>query len=178
MAIKIRKAQLASEPAVVAAINALIDARLTTQVHRDKTSTPAGDSLNPSSATLQVTAANASNLATSLTLVTNLKGVLAVHCADTSAHLVADTTNDAFDGYAAASDLATAIALANAIKVDYTAHIANTSVHLNADSTNTVAASAATDQSSLNTLLNELKTDINAHINLAGSVQRLVLVDD
>ncbi len=178
MSIKIRKAQLASESPVVAAINALLDANLSTQVHRDKTATPAGDALNPSSTVLTVSAANATDLATSLTLVNNIKGVLAVHLADTSAHLEADTTNDNFDGYALGTDLASAILLANAIKVDYTAHIASTVFHVNADSTNTVSASAATDQSSLNTLLNEVKGDLTAHIADGGSVQRLVLIDD
>ena len=178
MAIKIRKSQLASEPAVVAAINALLDANLSTQVHRDKTSTPAGDSLNPSSTLLAIASAAASSLGTSITLANEIKGVLAVHMADTSAHLVADSTNVNFDGYALASNLATGIALANAIKVDYEAHRVDTSSHVNADSTHTISASAATDQNSLNTLLNELKSDINAHIADGGSVQRLVLIDD
>lgn len=178
MSIKIRKAQLASEPAVASAINALIDARLSTQVHRDKTSIPAGDSLNPSSTVLQVTAANASDLATSITLANSIKGILGVHMADSSAHLEADLTNINFDGYALASDLATVIALANAMKVNHNAHCANTDCHLNADSTNTVSASAASDQSSSNTLLNELKSDLNAHIANAGLIQRLILIDD
>lgn len=178
MAIKIRKAQLASEPAIVAAINALIDANLSTQVHRDKTSTPAGDSLNPSSSVLQVTAANATNLATSITLANEIKGILSVHMADSSAHLEADETNVNFDGYALASSEATVIALANAMKVDHNAHCADTNVHVNADGTNTVSSSDATDQSSANTLLNELKGDLNAHIANAGLVQRLVLIDD
>ena len=178
MSIKIRKSQLASEPAVVTAINALIGARLSTEVHRDKTSIPSGDALNPSSTALQVTAAASTNLATSITLANNLKSVLGFHMADDSAHLIADTTNVNFDGYALASSLATGIAHGNAIKVDYTDHIADTSVHLNADSTNTVAAAVATDQGSLNTLLTELKADINAHINLCGSIQRLIIVDD
>jgi hypothetical protein len=35
------------------------------------------------------------------------------------------------------------------------------------DGGNSISSSDATDQSSLNTLLNELKTDINAHIAAA-----------
>lgn len=178
MAIKIRKSQLASEAALVAAVNAALDGNLTTQVHRDKTSTPAGDSLNPSSTLLAIASANASSLGTSITLANEIKGVLKVHMADDSAHLAADAVNIAFDGYALASNLATGIALANAIKVNYEVHRVSTVFHLNADSTNTISASAATDQSSLNTLLNELKTDINAHIANGGSTQRLVLIDD
>jgi len=183
MSIKIRKAQLASESAVVSAINALLDANLSTQVHRDKTATPAGDSLNPSSTVLTVSAANASSLSTSLTLALNIQGVLAVHFADDSAHLVADAVNVNFDGYAidntsGTTQLATAILLANAMKVDYEAHRVSTVFHVNADSTHTISASAATDQTSLNTLLNELKTDVTAHVADGGSVQRLVLIND
>ena len=178
MSVKIRKAQSASEPAVVAAINALIAARLSTQIHRDKTSTPTGTSLSPTSTPLLIASAASTSLATSITLANEIKGVLKFHMADDSAHLEADTTNTAFDGYALASNLATGILLANAMKVNYEVHRVSTVFHVNADSTNTISASAATDQSSLNTLLDELKLDINAHCADAGTVQRLVLVDD
>lgn len=183
MSIKIRKAQLASESALVTAVNAALDGHLSSEIHRDKTSVPAGDSLNPSSTVLTIDSANASSLATSLVLVAEIQGVLAVHMADDSAHLEADTTNVNFDGYALdltdnTTKLATAILLANAIKVDYEAHRVSTVFHVNADSSHTISASAATDQNSLNTLLNELKTDITAHIAGGPAWQRLVLIGD
>lgn len=67
-----------------------------------------------------------------------------------------------------ATDLTTAIALANNIKTKYTAHIgashASIPPHGKAqDAANTIAAAVASDQASLNTLLNEMKGDFNAH---------------
>ena len=57
-------------------------------------------------------------------------------------------------------------------------NLANVATHFTADATNTIAAANATDQTSLNTLLNELKTDINAHMASApttnASTMRLV----
>lgn len=177
MSIKIRKAQLASEPAVVAAINALIDANLSTQIHRDKTSIPAGDSLNPSSTPLGVDG-YATGLASSIALANELKGVLAFHMADSSAHEVADSVNVNFDGYALATNLSTVQLLANAMKVDYTAHLSQSGCHVNNDSTNTITAADATDQSTSNLLLNNIATKLEAHMADAGAVQRLIIVDD
>lgn len=130
--------------------------------------------------------ANASDLATSLTLVNEIAalfyGLAAApgsypgHANDALAHKVADTTNTRAAAYPA-TDLATAITLANEIKADYEAHRASTTFHYTADATNTIAAANATDQSSLNTLANELKTDINAHMASAptnnASIPRL-----
>lgn len=65
------------------------------------------------------------------------------------------------------ADLAATIVIANALRAAYEAHRVLTSHHIAADSTNTVAAAAATDQASVNTLLNELKVDLNAHQALA-----------
>jgi hypothetical protein len=112
-----------------------------------------------------ITAANASDLATSLTLVNQIKSVYGTHVADAVAHEVADSTN--VIAAPEATSLATAITLANELKADYNTHRASTTFHVNADSTNAVASANATDQTSLNTLLNEMKTDINAH--LAGA---------
>lgn len=61
------------------------------------------------------------------------------------------------------ADLAAVIARANALKALYVAHIASTAKHIAADATNTIAAADATDQATANTLLNEIKTDLNAH---------------
>lgn len=177
MSIKIRKAQLASEPAVVAAVNALIDANLSTQVHRDKTSVESGTALSPASTAMTIDG-YATDLASSISLANELKGKLAYHLADDSAHLIADDVNVNFDGYALASDLATVELLANAMKVDYTAHLSQSGVHLNNDSTNTITAADATDQSTSNLLLNDIATKLTAHMGNAGSVQRLVLIGD
>jgi hypothetical protein len=109
-----------------------------------------------------VTAANASDLATSLTLVNQLKSVYETHRQDTLCHKVADGTNVIAAPFA--TTLATAITLANEIKADYNTHRASTTFHYNADATNAVAAANASDQGTLNTLVNEIKGDLNAHM--------------
>lgn len=66
--------------------------------------------------------------------------------------------------------LADCVAVANDIKTKYTAHIAlDVLTHKAADATNTVAAAVATNQATLDTLITELRTDINAHRVLAAA---------
>lgn len=145
----------------------------------------AGAAFHLDAAEVTITAANASDLATSLTLVNAIANWLygpgagsawPGHLNDTCAHKVADTTNTR--SAPLATDLATAQTLANEIKTDYEAHRASATYHYTADATNTIVAANATDQSSLNTLLNELKTDINTHAASAptsnASIPRLV----
>lgn len=115
-----------------------------------------------------ITAANASDLATSITLVNELRKAYEFHRVDYGdgmAHLASDTTNAIAAPYA--TDLATAITLANELKTDYNAHRSQSGVHHVSDGGNAISSANASDQSSLNTLLNELKTDFNAHIAAA-----------
>lgn len=115
-----------------------------------------------------VTAANASDLATSLVLCRALCEFYAFHFADDVLHKVKEGT--ALPSAASVVSLATAITAANALKVAHGNHIGSTTFHYTADAVNTIAAANASDQGSLNTLLNELKTDVNAHSSgaLAG----------
>jgi len=114
-----------------------------------------------------ITAANATDLATSLALAKDIAALLYFHFGDTLAHLAADTTNVPGTTLAATQaaivDLASAITFANATKTQYNAHRSQSGVHANNDAGNATTSTDATDQSSLNTLLNELKTDMNAH---------------
>ena len=131
-----------------------------------------------------VTAAAASSLATSLTLVNNMyavymgdatnrvAGVFPGHAYDAVVHKAADSTNLVSAAYPA-TDLATAITLANEFYTDYNAHLTQSGVHDNNDGTNTASSSSATDQSSLNTRLNDLRTQLLAHI--ASGVPRVAL---
>lgn len=105
----------------------------------------------------------ASDLASSVFLANNIMVRYLAHLADVLPHKAAM----ALPALVEATDLASAITLANAIKASYTTHIGSTTYHYTADSTNTIAASNATDQTSLNTLLNELRTDMNAHLAAA-----------
>lgn len=129
--------------------------------HRDKSETT-------------VTAANATNLATSLTLCNDILGVYQFHMADTLAHKV---TGVALASYALVSTLADAITRANDIKSKYETHRASTTYHYTADSTNAIAAADATDQTSLNTLLNELKADLNLHMASGAACGSVRAVD-
>lgn len=124
-----------------------------------------GSNFHYDASEVTVTAADASDLATSLTLVNQLIAVAAFHCVDAVAHKAADAT--VLPAIGAAVDLASAETAANALKVWYAAHRVSTTYHANADSTNATTAANATTQNSLNTLANDLKTQMNAHMATA-----------
>lgn len=171
-----------SHPDVVSVANALVnmanalhDQKFLSDgyYHRDKTSSQS--TVDGSVSTLlTVTAANASNLGTSLTLGNELRGVFSFHCKDDSSHLVKDTVND-IDGYAQATTLLTLQTLLNAMKVKYNAHLSQSGVHVNNDP-NTVGTADATDQSSANTLANALKAALNIHLGSGPGVGRVVVL--
>ena len=166
--------------ALVQQYNALHQATIATTVdgyHRDISGVPSGDFSAPSSADLQVSADDATDLASSQALALNLKGVLSVHFADDQAHLIADTVNVTFEGDGYVADtLAHAEVLANQMKADFNAHLTQSGVHLNNDMGNTVVSADATDQGSLDTLLNETKVNVNAHILSGPTVGRVKLI--
>lgn len=116
-----------------------------------------------------VTAADASSEATSITLCQELITAYNRHIADALGHVAADSTNVLSVTRASVVDAATAITAANQLKAAYNAHRAQSGVHFTADTGNAVSSSNATDQSSLNTLLNEMKGDFNAHIAIGPS---------
>ena len=133
----------------------------------------AGSSFHLDKCERTITSPNASDLATSLALVNEIWAIYQFHLADTLALKVAGTP----PALVVATDLATAMTLANGIKSDYNTHCASVVVHYNADATNTIATANATDQTTLNTLLNAMKTAMAAHLNggpASGSMLRLV----
>jgi hypothetical protein len=134
----------------------------------------AGSSFHLDQSESTISAANASDLDTSLTLCNQLIAVIRFHFADTLAHKTTDATS--LPSLGAGISLATAITAANLMKASYNTHRASTTYHYNADATNVVAAADATDQTSLNTLLNELKTDLNAHMASGPAAASLRLV--
>jgi hypothetical protein len=177
MSIRVRKGTRAAQAAIITEINRMRDALVASNFHASVTRGPTVESDDSvSAAALTIASANASTLLTSLTLVNEIKAVLNTHYADMGAHksvqTAAITTVDA-------TDLTTGQTLANAIKASYNTggHINTANVHHTDDATNTIAAANATDQSSLNTLLNELKTDINAHMAGALAGWHIQLVD-
>jgi hypothetical protein len=134
----------------------------------------AGSSFHLDPVSSAITASNASDLATSLTLCKQIVGVYLTHLDNDAAHKLKDPKPSVT--VESVVSLATAITAANTIKGDYNTHRASTTYHYNADGTNVTSASDATDQSSLNTLLNELKTDLNAHLasGPTGALAQLV----
>jgi hypothetical protein len=128
-----------------------------------------GTAIHYDQAEYAVDTAIASDLATSIALAKALIYAYLRHVADTLAHAAADTTNDLDDGVAAEMaadvvDLNSAIEVANGIKAAYNAHRSQAGVHPTNDAGHAITSLDATDQGSLNTLLNELKTDLNAHM--------------
>lgn len=126
---------------------------------------PASSAVHYDRGEYAVTAANATSLATSLTLVKSLLVAYATHRVDALAHDAADTTNTVASAVADVVDLASAITAANQLKAAYNAHLTQGGVHPNDDVANAVvAADASSTQGQLNTLANALKVAFNAHI--------------
>lgn len=126
-----------------------------------------------------IATADASDLATCVTLANAIKAFYNLHAASAcsattgqGAHIAVGTAN----ATAAATDLTTVQALANGLKTTYEAHRVLTTLHATADATNTISAATATDLATSITMLNELKLDINAHVAaaLASNALRVV----
>jgi len=152
----------------VTEINRLRVAAVSTNVHAAKAQSVSFDSEPATVAALAVTAANATDLATSLVLGNQIIGFYIRHFADDVMHKAADATSLPADG--ACVDLATSITAMTLLKATHATHIASTTVHYTADATNTLLTATPTDQGTLNTFLNAAKTAINAHsaAGLAG----------
>jgi hypothetical protein len=162
--------------ALIKAHNDTVQANVSTKFHADITSvTDRSDRTNPTRTSFTVTAGNSTNSTTAYALVNAIKAKLNVHFVDSYAH---DTATSAVEATADATNTATAITLANALVTAYTAHISASNVHFNNDGTNVVTNAAATDLTTLHTLLNEVKGDVNAHITNAslGALVKLIAV--
>lgn len=170
------KLERQDQPLIYALVKALNETRVAlvgSNVHYETTESGVGLGhwRNPVHTDLAVDAANASDLATLITLCEGSGATLGIrqvynrHIADAEAHKQADTTNTI--AAATVTDLATAQTFLNEVKTDYNAHIGSTTFHAAADATNTVTAANATDQATAETLANEIKTDLNAHITAA-----------
>lgn len=173
MAYRVRKLEQNTVFALVAAWNAKQEAAVASFFHADTTQISSGHWSAPVVASQTIAAANATDLPTSLTLVNQTLDYVNNHFVDPRAH---NTAVSAALTTPRGTDLATAITLANAIKAAYGTHLAASNVHFTNDATNTVAAANATDQASLNTLLNEMKGDFNAHIVSAPTGSMIWLV--
>lgn len=166
--IKAQKANDAMLFALVEAHNIYQKSLTSSAVHYDVSASeaePSSDYRTPGESVLAVGAANASDLATLITVTNEIKATYNDHGQDDHVHDVADTAN--VIAAADATDLATAMAVLNEAKADHNTHRSESGVHANNDAGNAIAAADATDQASAETLANELKTDVNAHIAAA-----------
>lgn len=134
--------------------------------HGDCTCVTTGDQMFPAVTQIQTLApTNAVDLPTSIALANALKFICLNHAADTCAHKAADTTNaPTLAAIANAVDLPSVILVANGLKAFANAHYTQAGVHINNDTFNTNATTAASDQSTSNTLLNALKGQLVLHI--------------
>lgn len=190
MALETRKVSDALVYATVAAMNlqrkAIVDA-LTSYPHYDVTSTTDATSyMLPTASALQVTASDASSLATSRTLTRNIWLVATTHFADAiassgangGAHAAVDSTaitsfGSQISTTATLSDIQTAL---NAYKAALNVHASQSGVHSHDDSALSIATTDASDQSTANALANAIKSALNTHISaaLAGPSLKLV----
>lgn len=108
--------------------------------------------------------ANATDLASALTLVNELRGLTVSHLASAGFEGDHRAASAATIAAPAATNLATAQTLANELKADYNTHLSEAGVHLVNDGANATAAANASDLPTLLVLANELKSDFNTHI--------------
>lgn len=113
-------------------------------------------------------------LAKALTLTNEILGWYAFHMADLHAHKVAGV---ALASYVPVTTLVDAQTRANDVKSKYNTHRASTTYHYTADGTNVISAADATNQATLDTLINELKADLNLHAASGVSAKSVRLVD-
>ena len=163
--------------------------------HADQTSITASDAfIAPSSSVLQITAINAVDLSTCITLMSALVGTMSFHMKDgiasdvygAGAHRISDLVNAALLPVqyvatgAAAADLAAVVSGANSLKSAINAHfvmVTPSAVHFTNDGTNTIATANATVLSDSILLLNAIKTAVNAHIQSGPTTPMIKIVN-
>jgi hypothetical protein len=173
MALTVRKITHSMAFALVSQLNAFLKSFVTNNAtlaypHFDTTSLQvASDYTTPSSTPLQVTAATAVDLPSTITLAENLRSVMQAMMGDTLAHKASDATNLALITLTAAPlsvDLPSVEIVLNAEKAALNAHFTQSGIHAHSDTTNTVSTAAATTLTTAEALANALTTAVNAHI--------------
>ncbi len=97
------------------------------------------------------------------------------YCDETNAALTGTALEIIAEGTLA--DLPAVLVRANELKRLMNLHLASTAKHISADATNVITSADATDQGTADTLLNEIKTDLNLHQLLAGGFHDVGAVD-
>lgn len=182
---KIQDTGEARSYALVTAINALVRKLVddeTTYPHYEKSGVTVGDFRNPSVTTMLIALSSTANLAAVKAMANEARKVLLYHFRDTNAHKVADATNIALIDDDALTDLVTADSQAttdtyiNALSTAYEAHRTQSGVHSHSDTTNLYTAPSATDLASSKVAIADVKTQVNAHINLSWTTPSIELV--
>lgn len=119
--------------------------------------------LNDVKAKLAAHEAAQSTLEECLSLVNSLYTGYEAHRASDTHHVIADAVN-IIVAPQPATNLAEAEALINDIKAKYNLHRSQAGVHDNNDAGNAVSSADASDLATLVTLVNEVKSDFNAHL--------------
>ena len=143
--------------------------------HADQLALTTGDHFNYGVSTTTVSAANAADLPTTLTLCTNIDGVLRLHLASTLVHKAADVTD--VPANAVPIDLPSTITYLNDVKTKLNTHLASTAYHFFADGTNTLTAANAADLPTSITLANQIKSFLNLHMSIAPAGQSVLVLD-
>jgi hypothetical protein len=166
MSLKTQKGALhAVLNALISGLNQLRDASVGTNIHADTTSCTVPDVQNPVASALQVTAATATNTATAIVMLNEIKGVQNIHVMDPLAHKSAVSAAITVDD---ATNLATGITLGVAARAAHTTHLSESNVHYTADTVNVATYTATpTTEANLVTLANDLTVQTNAHITSA-----------
>lgn len=103
------------------------------------------------------------DLPESLIATNELLVLLRKHLADGAMHKVASAED--LSAIAFATDQATAETAANAVKASLNVHHTEAGVHFNNDATNGIAAADASNLATLLTLLTEMQTDWDLHVD-------------
>lgn len=122
-----------------------------------------------------IAAASASDTATAITLLNEIKADYNLHRASTTYHKAADSTNTVSSSDA--TDLSSAITLANEIKDDINAHQIESGVHYTDDLENVITTADAVDEDTLVQLTNEIKVDYGYHLSEETDGRRLYVSD-
>jgi hypothetical protein len=137
------------------------------------------DYRNPTSTPLVVVTTTANTIGKVQAIANDMKRVFNLHCADGVCHLAADATNPVTDAdvVVGTTDQTDTDTFLNGIKASFNLHLAQSGVHFTNDITNACSTTDAHDLASSETLVDDLRTKLNAHIAFGFASPSLNLVD-
>jgi len=137
-----------------------------------------GSSFHLDASEVTVTAANATDGPTAITLANNILAVFKFHASDLLAHKANDATVDAdLAALSPCTDNTTCIALVLAMCTAFTAHLDSTTANYADDSTNDLSSSTVTTIGQAETVATDMKAKLNAHMASAPAAKSIRLID-